>query len=166
MNEKDIISEMEKWSEQIVEQPNREFGNLPVCPFAKQSRLDKKIRWEVLDYKLDEVEVILKLIDDFQPNIHDIMIIVNPNKHESMEGFFTWVSNNLKPYADTKKLECLPAHPDCVWPVGSWITRWPYQCLLISTHALLKSKSEKLLNTKYYRLWAESILKELGIPRQ
>ena len=41
--EKEICDEIKAWSQYALETPNEEYGNLPVCAYAKQTWEDKKV---------------------------------------------------------------------------------------------------------------------------
>ena len=38
-----ITEDILSWSKDFLEQPNKHINNLPVCPYAKKSRIDNKV---------------------------------------------------------------------------------------------------------------------------
>lgn len=165
MNNKDVIEQLQSWSQEIIEAPNPAFGNLPICPLAKKARLAGRIRWEVIHYDVCP-EPVLKVIRSFDRSRHDIIIIANPITHPSKDEFYQWIDEQITPIARPLGVECLGAYPDePEWCINGWITRWPYQCILVNDYTLLKKRSDQLLKTRYYSEWTESQMKRLGIPR-
>ena len=39
-----IVDSIVKWMENFVEQPHPSFGNMPPCPYARQFRLQNKVK--------------------------------------------------------------------------------------------------------------------------
>ena len=66
-----LEQEVEKWIEQSISKPNKIFGNLPPCPYARKAWKDKKV--SVLtdtfshDYdklKTGELDVVLIVLEE------------------------------------------------------------------------------------------------------
>lgn len=167
MDNNEIIKNMITWSMEVVEKPTAAFGGLPICPFAKKARLENKIRWEVLRFEINgDVKNIIDLLNSFNPKVHDIMIIVNPENTSTPKSFFDFIDTTLRPQAQDIGLDFLGAHPDDLWEIAGHRTIWPYPCFLISTMELLGKSSNKLLKSRYYDLWSQSNLDYFGIPRK
>ena len=72
--EDQICEEIREWSRYALEKPNKNYNNLPSCPFAKTAWKDKKVGFAFKNthsyYCLDT------LIDCFKDN-KDLIIIVD-----------------------------------------------------------------------------------------
>ena len=72
--EDQICEEIQEWSKYALEKPNKNYNNLPSCPFAKTAWKDKKVSFAFKNthsyYCLDT------LIDCFKDN-KDFIIIVD-----------------------------------------------------------------------------------------
>jgi hypothetical protein len=75
MEDIDVIHKMMEWQIHVIEKANSTFSNMPVCPFAKKARTDKKIRWEILKFEIkNDLNQIMSFLRDFNPRIHNTMI--------------------------------------------------------------------------------------------
>lgn len=90
--EDQICEEIREWSRFALEKPNKNYNNLPSCPFAKTAWKDKKVSFAFKNtnsyYCLDT------LIDCFKDN-KDLIIIVDMC-FENNEKFHKHLSNTNK----------------------------------------------------------------------
>tara|TARA_R100000008_G_scaffold84890_1_gene73425 strand:+ start:1923 stop:2498 length:576 start_codon:yes stop_codon:yes gene_type:complete len=72
--EDQICEEIREWSRFALEKPNKNYNNLPSCPFAKTAWKDKKVSFAFKNKKNNELIYIL--INNFNDN-KDLIIIVD-----------------------------------------------------------------------------------------
>jgi hypothetical protein len=81
--EQKICEEIREWSRFALEKPNKNYNNLPSCPYAKKAWVDKKVNFAFKNKKNNELIHIL--INNFNDN-KDLVIVVDMN-YENNEKF-------------------------------------------------------------------------------
>jgi hypothetical protein len=167
MTNEEIVKIMTEWQMRVVEKPNPAFSGMPVCPFAKKARVDKKIRWEVVRFEVNEpLDRITALLSSFDPKVHDTMIIVNPEKSFGEDEFCEWLETKLRPLAQDMGLDMFGGHPDETWEIAGFKVGWPYPSLIAGTLEHFGSTSVKLMKSRYYDKFSQANLDYLGVPKK
>ena len=65
-----IASDIRKWSNEFLEQPNEKLNGLPPCPYAKQAWVDNKVTFSINT----GIEGLIHSIRDFDKHDYDIVI--------------------------------------------------------------------------------------------
>ena len=87
--EDQICEEIREWSRFALEKPNKNYNNLPSCPFAKTAWKDKKVSFAFKNKK--NYDLIYSLINNFH-NSKDLIIVIDMN-YENNDIFHNNLSN-------------------------------------------------------------------------
>jgi len=171
-----VIEAVSKWSEDFIEQPHEIFGGLPVCPFARAARLKKAIRFEVrpfpLDDPLDEGGELLSLVGEFAREAEngglETLFVIHPDPAQSLQDLELFVQRLNARLASgcLRGFQAFEAHPQSNFRVGDVYTRRsPYPSFQVLSRARLKSASDSLQSSDYYRRFTPDMLRAVGMPR-
>jgi hypothetical protein len=72
--EEQICNEIREWSKFALEKPNKNYNNLPSCPFAKKAWVDKKVVFAFNEKQ--NYQIVHTLIENFNDN-KDLIIVVD-----------------------------------------------------------------------------------------
>jgi hypothetical protein len=72
--EEQICNEIREWSKFALEKPNKNYNNLPSCPFAKKAWVDKKVAFAFNEKQ--NYQIVHTLIENFNDN-KDLIIVVD-----------------------------------------------------------------------------------------
>ena len=87
--EDQICDEIREWSRFALEKPNKNYNNLPSCPFAKTAWQNKKVNFAFKNKK--EYDCIYPLINKFHDS-RDLIIVIDMN-YEDNETFHNNLTN-------------------------------------------------------------------------
>ena len=172
----DVIAAVLKWSEDFIEQPHEIFGGLPVCPFARAARLKEAIRFEVrpfaLDDPLEEGGELLSLVGEFarqaERGERETLFVIHPDAAQPPQDLESFVQRLNARLASgcLRGFQAFEAHPRSNFRVGDVYTRRsPYPSFQILSRASLKSASDSLQSSDYYRRFTPAMLRAVGMPR-
>jgi hypothetical protein len=94
--EEQICNEIREWSKFALEKPNKNYNNLPSCPFAKKAWVDKKVAFAFNEKQ--NYQIVHTLIENFNDN-KDLIIVVDLmyeendkwwNGYETKEDAWRW----------------------------------------------------------------------------
>lgn len=166
-----IIREMRHYLQEFLERPHPLFGNLPVCPFVRQARLDNHISYAVYPFSaktdLQADSSLTKLAWDFgNQDRYKVLWIIHPHKQamspSQMRNFVAALNRLL---VDTG-LIAFGGHPKEKFNIhGVYTRREPYLNLTVQTQQSVKEASEILMKTSYYQNWSAAALQAIGWPR-
>ncbi|MBI1763965.1 MAG: hypothetical protein HYR56_21275 [Acidobacteria bacterium] len=153
------IEEVLKHLAEVVEKPHPAFGDLPVCPFAYKARVDGRIKFVVQE--LDERVLVCARWFMTQQEF-EILVIIHPTR----DGISLQRLAELAKLVNDELPECgaFTAHPEHDLCIGGVYTRRePYPSIQFIARAHARQASDMLKKTRYYELWTEENLKEVGV---
>ena len=165
-----VIAEMTQYLRDTLEQPHPVFGNLPICPFAKQARLNDQIRFFVYAFTAADLEMTSPLssaIAQFvQSKKHQVLFMIHPDPQAMKLDRLLAFVERLDQQIQALHLTALGGHPDDSFNIQGVKTRQePYPNVTIQSIEKLKQASDLLANTRYYENWTPDSLKMVGHPR-
>jgi hypothetical protein len=132
-----IINEFIHYLRNFVEKPNKLFSNLPVCPFAKQARLDNRIKFcicDLNDIPKDKIPLLSK---------ESVLWFIHPEK-DFDQLKLEEISVNLSKEFTT--FDFFTGHPES----QIFYRREPHPNILVQNVDFLNEKRAILKKTKYY----------------
>jgi hypothetical protein len=154
--EQKICEEIREWSRFALEKPNKNYNNLPSCPYAKKAWVDKKVNFAFKNKKNNELIHIL--INNFNDN-KDLVIVVDMN-YENNEKFHDNLNflNNCIHNGEfiQKDIWLMGFHPDDdvneLIDDGSFneIVKEEYSLIFIQRLTKLQESANKLKKLGYY----------------
>jgi hypothetical protein len=173
-----IVREVLAWSVDALEQRHAGFGDLPICPFARATRLKQAIRFEVRAFsvsdRLGPGSALLRLVSDFADQDtagrHETLFVIHPQRDamsaHALQRFVARLERRLRAVPRLAGLRVFEAHPESEFRVGGVYTRrGPYPSFQVLSHARLKASSDSLQNTGYYDRFTPAMLRAVGMPR-
>jgi hypothetical protein len=133
-----LQKEVRQWSEEVLESPNKDFNNMPACPFAKQSWNSGRVQVVLGEGGIwaDLVDLI-KNFDD----TYDVIVYCGTDYDEiSAEEF----EDRLDVLADV-------AVPNDIWIMGTH----PYADDI--PHAVNQDNFEALTDDNYYQIFVQRL---------
>ena len=144
---------------EFVEVKNRNFGNLPVCPFARKERLKKKILFVKTDIiNLSTIESVVKFnnFDRFSTIIaYDEKPKNSVEEAKLFEDQFNEANDDLW---------LVYIHPQDPFSVRGTRTRnAPCPLVIITTREAVEKGEQSLWSTRYFDKWSKHNLKDLKV---
>jgi hypothetical protein len=143
----------------FVEVKNRNFGNLPVCPFARKERLKKKILFVKTDItNLNTIESVAGFnnFDRFST------IIAYDEKPKNSVEEAKLFEDQFNEANDDLWLVCI--HPQDPFNVRGTRTRnAPCPLLIITTREAVEKGEQSLWSTRYFDKWSKHNLEDLKV---
>ena len=143
-----VAHEIERWSEEAVQIPQKQLGGLPACPFARAAWA----RDSVAVHVLWDLEMVTMLKSSINPS-SDFVHVCAWLGYEDMssEQFDAWVEEQNKNHFG---VWIMGFHPDAevnpIAPEFEGIVDEEYAIILVQSLEHLVKASNKLKETKYY----------------
>ncbi|WP_421657552.1 hypothetical protein [Leptothermofonsia sp. ETS-13] len=167
----DIIAQMISYMQNVLEKPHPVFGGLPICPFARKARLEKKVLYHVYRFvpldRLNPDVHLMQFIQDFsRSKQYEALLVINPDRQaltlDELQQFVEGLNEVIAPYG----LIAFGGHPQEPFNIqGVYTRREPFINFTVQTQEKVKAASDALLKTHYYDYWSEENLKQVGFPR-
>ncbi|MBD1845141.1 hypothetical protein H6F89_17380 [Cyanobacteria bacterium FACHB-63] len=163
-----IIAQMLDYISTTLEQSHPVFGNLPICPFARQARLSQQIQFIVSAF--DRVSVtkanseMMTAIDQFYqtPNLA-VLMLIHPCPTAFSLSDFNQLLSELNDQLAFVGLVAFGGHPDDSFNVAGVFTRQdPFINLVVQSRTKLQAASAQLQKTQYYDRWSPENLEALS----
>jgi hypothetical protein len=148
--------EIQQWIIDFVERPNPKLNGWPPCPYARQARLQNKIK---ICKGLDPFGDLLRL-----GSIHpfDVIAFVYDPKIWLGDEFEFMIHNSNRGFLHERNLHALSDHPDCPEIVNDVIlNQGTYAISFVQELDKLNSAAGDLAKKEYYKDWPEQYLKDL-----
>jgi hypothetical protein len=153
-----LKQELDRWLKTFVEQPHPGLGKMPVCPFARQARIDGKIA--LIESRFG------CLVTDVEQNLHlldtkDVLVVIfdHTEIEHSMLASLVKAHNKILMPADYVILE---DHPDAEEFVNGVKMNFGLCGLLVVQRlSKLNTASEQLRAKGYYSHWDQHALDEV-----
>lgn len=153
---KDILS----WSKDFLELPSKHLNNLPVCPFAKRTRLDKKI--SIVEHSDAEtlIDVIIRQANNFKDTEDQICIVACNDLFVSADELHDYI-HALNHVFVPQDVYLMCFHPEDeeeeeaieFLEDTSWQPDNEFLMVLIQSFDELERASSQLTKTGYYNSW-------------
>lgn len=169
MNEQQILAEMLQYISGTLEQPHPVFGGLPICPFARQARLNQRIQFVVYAFESSEIlnsaTPLSNTIRAFsQQQAHDVLIIIHPDAQAFSFSQFCDYLDQLNAQLSRLNLVAFGGHPQDRFEVQGVRTRQdPFINFTVQSKAKLKQASAQLHTTNYYKNWSVENLQSIKL---
>jgi hypothetical protein len=138
------------WLENFVEKPNKDFNNWPICPFARQARLNNKIAIIFCDSNewISSAKNNLKELDTNE-------VLVLCFDHTAIDPLiFSEEVKNLNCELIPNNFVALEDHPTLTELVNGVPMNFGHCALLVVQHLdRLTLASEQLMSKGYYNHW-------------
>jgi len=155
----EIVREFTRYITDFVEQPHPKMGNLPICPFARRARLEKRVQFKVMELTHERI---LDVLPSFTatPQLH-VMFCIDPRKDVSYADVHRLVKT-LNRTLPALNLLALGGHPEDPFNIdGLYTRRDPYPNIQIDRLDVAERASLSIQNSGYYDRWTESNLRDV-----
>ena len=153
-----IVESIVKWMETFVEKPHPSFGNMPPCPYARQFRLQNKVKIiETQTAIWDECrKQMVHWTDEWEA-----MIIASEHL-EISHGLLSEEVLKLNKEFRSRDLVALEDHPKSFETIdGIQMNHGSLVLVVIQRLERLNAFSKNLQKTKYYNKWSEENLDDV-----
>ena len=150
-----IIESITNWMETFVEVPHPAFGNMPVCPYARQFRLANKVK--IIEAKDNILEKASEVAKNWDNNIEAVVVasdnlqIKNTEVHEKVQQM-----NKDYKSIDIVMLEDHPESKEYIG--GACMNHGSLILIVIQRLSKLNKFSKGLRSTKYFDNWTQENL--------
>ena len=168
-----ITEDILQWSEYYLEPKNKHLGDVPVCPYARMARLQKKYRILECHNFAEFQDLILagaKLLQD--PDIQ-IVIVGCDDIGYSVDEFDSVIDvlNRVMVPQDVYLMGSHPHDEEEDEPVefldtGDWEPDNEFMMALIQNYDELEKASDNLQKTGYYQHWPSDYYEGTVLKRQ
>ena len=134
-----LEQEVEKWIEQSISRPNKIFGNLPPCPYARKAWKDKKVSvlTDTFSHDYDKLET---------GELDVVLIVLEGATFETLLDEKKSLQKNLG-----KGVVILEDHPDQKEDVMGYGLNFGKPVLFVQNRNKLKEAREYLETKDYYK---------------
>ena len=153
-----IVESVTKWMETFVEVPHPSFGNMPPCPFARQFRLQNKIKiveshhaiWEECRYQMRDWS------DEWEA------VIIASTRTSISCGLLSEKIAKLNKHFKRNDVVALEDHPEDIETIdGVTMNHGSLVLVVVQKLTRLNQYSKGLNRTKYYHKWSEENLDDV-----
>lgn len=162
-----ITQDILSWSERFLEKPNKDLGGKPVCPFAKKTREENRLR--IVEVK-ESNDFLNKVVDECKSfGDNDVVIVacddmtitadeLNDYVHALNKVFVREDVYLIASYPDDEVIEFLESEefePDN-----------DFYMVLIQSYQKLEDGSSSLSKTNYYEYWSDEYYADTVLVRK
>ena len=146
------------WSETFVEKPHPALGGWPPCPFARQARLNHKVKVMIgIDPYYD-----MKSRASWGMGDHEVIVYAYDPAVWLYEQFSTALKDANQEFLLGRDLLVLEDHPAAVEDInGVIMNQGKYALSLVQSLSKLNVQSKLLAQKKFYHNWPDQYLEEL-----
>ena len=159
----DIIS----WSKNFLEKPNKDLGGKPVCPFAKKTREDNKLR--IVEIK-ESKDFLNKVVDECKLfGINDVVIVACNDMTITSDELSDYVHALNKVFV-RDDVYLIASYPDD--EVIGFLESEEFEpdndfyMVLIQSYQKLEDGSSSLSKTDYYEHWSDEYYADTVLVRK
>jgi hypothetical protein len=155
-----IIRDFTDYIVTFVEEARPEFGNLPICPFARRARLEGRMRIEVSALGAQVIAARVDCFDD-EPRL-DLLILVHPVRDTPSCPEVYGIAQELNRSLPARNLLALAGHPADPFNIdGLHTRREPYPNIQILRVDVAERAYKSLEKSAYYERWSEENFRDL-----
>lgn len=164
-----IIDEMVRYLSSTLEQPHSVFGELPICPFARQARLNHQIQFWVHPFDrtsiADSSSELMCVIDQFsQTPSFVVLMLIHPCPTAFTLREFEQYLRELNDQIAAVNLIAFGGHPEDSFNVAGVFTRQdPLINIVVQSKFKLQAASAQLRTTRYYDRWSSENLEAISL---
>jgi len=152
---------LRKWIIEVLSKPQELLNNLPLCPFAKKTLIENKIKFcTSINYVID----ICQVFDDWDDSV-EIVIFILPDDIDPLNFV-----KNIKKINETylkKGFVCLEDHKDIPEPFYNLhFNNGQYNLAICQKSEKLNKAAETLLQKGYYKNWSKELYDQVVSWRQ
>ena len=136
-----MTKEVEDWINEVISKPNKIFGNLPPCPYARKAWKDKKVK---VTYDRVVSEQDYEKVNSGELDL--IMIIQQGANIDELYEFKHYLENTLG-----KDFVVLEDHPELKEEVGGMNLNFGKPVLFVQNRKKLTEARKFLESTDYYK---------------
>jgi hypothetical protein len=154
--EEDIIS----WSKDFLELPNKELGDKPVCPYAKQARISGQVNIVVEESGEKLLETVVNQCNNFKQSGKKICIVACPDLETTADELEDYV-HALNHVFVPQDVYLMSSHPGGYEePVEflentDWLPDNEFLMVLIQPFEELEKASSNLNKIGFYKTWPQ-----------
>ena len=154
----EIVDSITRWMETFVEVPHPSFGNMPPCPYARQFRLQNKVKIvECRQVIWGECKVQMREGTD-----EGEAVIIATTRREISPGLLSEKIQKLNKHFKPYDLVALEDHPDDEEFIdGVKMNHGELVLVVVQRLKRLNQFSENLQKTKYYHRWSDDNLDDV-----
>jgi len=147
--------EILNWIKTFVEIPNSDFGNFPVCPYAKEAR--KSNRVNIIEFYNDRPDSDIKIcVENIDLTKHDVTLLIFEKDRWDIRETFK-IARKTQIIAENRGLVFAEDHPEWGEVIGNTdITNGNYIIFFIQNYEKTFKFASKLRKTDYYKTWKET----------
>lgn len=166
-----IIQEMVTYLKQVIEKAHPAFGEMPICPFSRKARLANKIRYQVHEFSIADLEPdshLLRLLQAYSQDIEsEVLLVIHPIVEalslEETHNFVEQLNLAIAPH----NLIAFDGHPQDDFNIhGVYTRKAPYIHITVQNRDQVKQASDALMQTAYYHQWSRQHLAYVGLPNR
>ena len=136
-----MTKEVEDWINEVISKPNKIFGNLPPCPYARKAWKDKKVK---VTY---DRAVLIEDYNKLKSGELDLIMIIQQGANiDELYEFKHYLEGNLG-----KDYVILEDHPELKEEVGGMNLNFGKPVLFIQNRNKLTEARKFLESTNYYK---------------
>ena len=162
-----ITEDILTWSKDFLEKPSKDLGNMPVCPFAKKTRQNNKLK--IVEVKKSE-DFLNKVVDESKLfGDYDVVIVacddmditadeLNDYIHALNKVFVRDDVYLIASYPDDEEVNFLESE--------EFEQDNEFYMVLIQSYQKLEDGSSSLRKTKYYEHWSKEYYEDTVLVRQ
>lgn len=143
------IQSMLKYIDNYVEKPSIVSNGMPLCPFARKSRISERLYFDVFEFSLQDQKEIQQRISLFNEEDFDVYILLHPKVNGISVADLYVLCDEMGKLLPT--FQVFTGHPEDDFRVKNTLTRQdPYPNLQFIPKTLLEKSRAILRKTKYY----------------
>lgn len=164
----EILEQMLDYIQQTIEVPHPTFGNMPICPFARQARLADKFLYKICAFSNSDLHSnseLVTFIQNFgQQAQYELLLVIHPEPEALDLGVMHRFTENLNRQIAAFDLIAFDGHPQDDFNVQGVYTRQaPYIHFTVQPQHRVKQASDRLRHTSYYQNWTHQHFKYVGL---
>ncbi len=169
-DEQTIIEEMLQYISNTLERSHAAFGDLPICPFARQTRMNDKIQFLVHPFDFNDISsdsLLIATLNQFsRTQTSDVLVVIHPMREALDMSTFELYLKQLNEHLHSAQLVAFGGHPQDLFNIEGVLTRQdPYINFVVQSISELKQATQQLLKTHYYDRWSDANLKAINVSR-
>lgn len=169
-DEQPIIEEMLQYIRNTLEQSHAAFGDLPICPFARQTRIKDRIRFFVYPFDFNDISsdsLLTTTINQFsRTQTADVLMVIHPIREALDLSTFDLFLKQLNEHLLSAQLVAFGGHPQDLFNIEGVLTRQdPYVNFVVQSISELRQATQQLIKTRYYDRWSDANLKAINVSR-
>ncbi len=151
---------IKNWLKTFVEVPHPVFAGMPPCPFARQARLQNKIKFEYYSSPAVWMDMYVDIVRCDFDKFDVLAMIIEADQFSAKET--KRIARDLNKEFNEDDLVILEDHPDIPEKVKKVsLNNGKYILFLAQRLSKLTRFSNQLKNTKYYKNWTKAHLKDV-----